>query len=83
MEQLLIQDVAAKKRKAVEEYTEKNSYGSELMGEEPKSVDDHENNTMSSLIDVIERYAYGNEDLYSQSTKEVKSFRFVEGDFGR
>ncbi|KAI4357260.1 hypothetical protein L6164_001221 [Bauhinia variegata] len=50
MEQLLIQDVAATKSKAVEEYTEKNSNGSELMGEEPKSVDDYENVRSKSSI---------------------------------
>ena len=39
--------------------------------------------TTSGLLDVIEKYAYGNPTLRSNLTKEMKLFRNAEQDFGR
>ncbi|KAL3500455.1 hypothetical protein ACH5RR_039548 [Cinchona calisaya] len=39
--------------------------------------------TKSGLLDVIERYSYGNPVLMSNLTREMKLFRKAEGDFGR
>ena len=39
--------------------------------------------TTSGLLDVIEKYAYGNPSLRSKLTKEMKLFRNSEQDFGR
>ena len=39
--------------------------------------------TTSGLLDVIEKYSYGNPDLMSHLTSEMKLFRKAEGDFGR
>ncbi|XP_057502292.1 uncharacterized protein LOC130786087 [Actinidia eriantha] len=39
--------------------------------------------TTSDLLDVIEKYAYGNPTLRSKLTKEIKLFRNAEQDFGR
>lgn len=35
------------------------------------------------LLDVIEKYAYGNPDLRSKLTSEMRLFRNAKGDFGR
>ncbi|XLT46262.1 hypothetical protein S245_039619, partial [Arachis hypogaea] len=39
--------------------------------------------TTSGLLDVIERYSYGDADLISKLTSETRIFKNVEGDFGR
>ncbi|XP_022866459.1 uncharacterized protein LOC111386236, partial [Olea europaea var. sylvestris] len=39
--------------------------------------------TISGLLDVIERYAYGQPDLRSKLTGEMRLFRRAQGDFGR
>ena len=39
--------------------------------------------TISGLLDVIERYSYGNSTLQSKLTSEMKLFRNADGDFGR
>ncbi|XLR48570.1 hypothetical protein S83_033230, partial [Arachis hypogaea] len=39
--------------------------------------------TTSSILDVIERYAYGDAYLNSKLTSEMKIFKNVEQDFGR
>ncbi|XP_061363637.1 uncharacterized protein LOC133307195 [Gastrolobium bilobum] len=39
--------------------------------------------TTSGLLDVIERYAYGNPDLNSKLTSEMRIFKNAELDFGR
>ena len=39
--------------------------------------------TTSSLLDVIEKYAYGNPSLRSKLTKEMKLFTNSEHDFGK
>ncbi|XP_052114416.1 uncharacterized protein LOC127745586 [Arachis duranensis] len=38
--------------------------------------------TASGLLDVIERYAYGDADLNSKLTSEMRIFKNAEGDFG-
>ncbi|XLR15144.1 hypothetical protein S83_043082, partial [Arachis hypogaea] len=39
--------------------------------------------TTSVLLDVIERYAYGDVDLISKLISEMRIFKNAEGDFGR
>ncbi|XP_015936600.1 uncharacterized protein LOC107462518 [Arachis duranensis] len=39
--------------------------------------------TTSGLLDVIERYAYGDADMISKLTSETRIFKNAEGDFGR
>lgn len=39
--------------------------------------------TISGLLDIIERYAYGQPDLRSKLTSEIILFRQAHGDFGR
>ncbi|XLS76983.1 hypothetical protein HN51_061208, partial [Arachis hypogaea] len=39
--------------------------------------------TTSDLLDVIERYAYGDADLNSKLTSEMRIFKNAEQDFGR
>ncbi|XP_022844306.1 uncharacterized protein LOC111367586 [Olea europaea var. sylvestris] len=39
--------------------------------------------TISGLLDIIERYAYGQPDLGSKLTGEMRLFRQAQGDFGR
>ncbi|XLR11741.1 hypothetical protein S83_039679, partial [Arachis hypogaea] len=39
--------------------------------------------TTSGLLDVIERYAYGDADLNSKLTSEMRFFKNAEQDFGR
>ncbi|XLR22498.1 hypothetical protein S83_050398, partial [Arachis hypogaea] len=39
--------------------------------------------TTSGLLDVIERYAYGDADLNSKLTSEMRIFKNVEQDLGR
>ena len=39
--------------------------------------------TTSGLLDVIEKYSYGNPDLMSHLTSKMKLVRKTEGDFGR
>ncbi|XLR31638.1 hypothetical protein S83_059538, partial [Arachis hypogaea] len=38
---------------------------------------------ISGLLDVIERYAYGDADLITKLTSEKRIFKNAEGDFGR
>ncbi|KAL9687640.1 hypothetical protein QQ045_032046 [Rhodiola kirilowii] len=40
-------------------------------------------NTISGLLDVIERYSHGDVDLQSKLTCEMRLFKNSEGDFGR
>ena len=39
--------------------------------------------TISGLLDVLEKYAYGNLPLESKITSEMKLFRNAKHDFGR
>ncbi|XVF04569.1 hypothetical protein REPUB_Repub05bG0095300 [Reevesia pubescens] len=41
------------------------------------------NQTISRLLDVIEKYSHGNSVLRSKLTSEMKVFRTARGDFGR
>ncbi|XP_073104385.1 uncharacterized protein [Elaeis guineensis] len=50
-------------------------YDSELMDKHPRSV--------SGLLDVIERYSFGNPTLQENLTNEMRLFRNAENDFGR
>ncbi|XP_073109325.1 uncharacterized protein [Elaeis guineensis] len=50
-------------------------YDSELMDKHPRSV--------SGLLDVIERYSFGNPTLQGNLTNEMRLFRNAENDFGR
>ncbi|XP_073107332.1 uncharacterized protein [Elaeis guineensis] len=50
-------------------------YDSELMDKHPRSV--------SGLLDVIERYSFGNLTLQGNLTNEMRLFRNAENDFGR
>ncbi|KAL1309254.1 hypothetical protein AAHE18_17G164400 [Arachis hypogaea] len=44
---------------------------------------DKHKETISGLLDVIERYAYGNADLITKLTSEKRIFKNAEGYFGR
>ncbi|XP_057760265.1 uncharacterized protein LOC130980622 [Arachis stenosperma] len=44
---------------------------------------DKHKDTISGLLDVIERYAYGDADLITKLTSEKRIFKNAEGDFGR
>ncbi|XLR48319.1 hypothetical protein S83_032979, partial [Arachis hypogaea] len=44
---------------------------------------DKHKETISGLLDVIERYAYGDADLNTKLTSEKRIFKNAEGDFGR
>ncbi|KAL4321802.1 hypothetical protein AHAS_Ahas14G0146900 [Arachis hypogaea] len=44
---------------------------------------DKHKETISGLLDVIERYAYGDADLITKLTSEKRIFKNAEGDFGR
>ncbi|KAL9675981.1 hypothetical protein QQ045_004192 [Rhodiola kirilowii] len=44
---------------------------------------DKHRNTISGLLDVIERYSHGDVDLQSKLTSEMRLFKNAEGDFGR
>ncbi|XP_073111156.1 uncharacterized protein [Elaeis guineensis] len=50
-------------------------YDSKLMDKHPRSV--------SGLLDVIERYSFGNPTLQGNLTNEMRLFRNAENDFGR
>ncbi|XP_061341822.1 uncharacterized protein LOC133288137 [Gastrolobium bilobum] len=39
--------------------------------------------TTSGLLDVIERYSFGNSELQAKLTNEMRIFKAAEGDFGR
>ncbi|KAL9661820.1 hypothetical protein QQ045_026648 [Rhodiola kirilowii] len=43
---------------------------------------DKHRNTISGLLDVIERYSHGDLDLQSKLTSEMRLFKNAEGDFG-
>ncbi|XLR40515.1 hypothetical protein S83_025175, partial [Arachis hypogaea] len=44
---------------------------------------DKHKDTIHGLLDVIERYAYGDADLITKLTSEKRIFKNAEGDFGR
>ncbi|KAL9660301.1 hypothetical protein QQ045_025114 [Rhodiola kirilowii] len=44
---------------------------------------DKHRNTISGLLDVIERYSHGDLDLQSKLTSEMRLFKNAKGDFGR
>ncbi|KAL4355706.1 hypothetical protein AHAS_Ahas09G0013500 [Arachis hypogaea] len=44
---------------------------------------DKHKDTVSALLDVIERYAYGDADLITKLTSEKRIVKNAEGDFGR
>ncbi|XLR48317.1 hypothetical protein S83_032977, partial [Arachis hypogaea] len=44
---------------------------------------DKHKETISGLLDVIERYSYGDADLNTKLTSEKRIFKNAEGDFGR
>ncbi|XP_052111648.1 uncharacterized protein LOC107470826 [Arachis duranensis] len=44
---------------------------------------DKHKETISGLLDVIEKYAYGDADLNTKLTSEKRIFKNAEGDFGR
>ncbi|XP_073099112.1 uncharacterized protein [Elaeis guineensis] len=50
-------------------------YDSKLMDKHPRSV--------SGLLDIIERYSFGNPTLQGNLTNEMRLFRNAENDFGR